>query len=193
MKQHLQHTQGDSTLLQRDHKNSENDCYDKKKISYLGKSIGNRTKPGLSPPLCPPSFGKSAAQRLPRLQGSERGQKAAGRMKCQPRKRHKRLGPATPEQFTALQLLFGFLSSASAVQNIVDRGLQHSPCTEEPQKYGWWGWQGPVASRSPACFLTWLCTVFVRTKGFLRATMGVSYIIPCRASKTYPKLKPSKC
>lgn len=98
MKQCLQHTQGDSASLRRDHKNSENDYYDKK-ISYLGKSIGNRTKPGMSSPLCPPSFGKSAVQRLPQLQGSERGQKAAGRMQCQPRKRHKRLGTATPEHF----------------------------------------------------------------------------------------------
>lgn len=101
MKQHLQHAQGDSTSLQRDHKNSENDCYDKK-FSYLGKSTGNRTKPGMSPPLCPPSFGKSAVERLPQLQGSERGQKAAGRMQCQPRKRHKRLGTATPEHFHSL-------------------------------------------------------------------------------------------
>lgn len=98
MKRHWQHTQGDSTSLQRDHKNSENDCYDKK-IIYLGKSIGNRTKAGMSPPLCPPSFGKSAVQRFPQLQGSERGQKAAGRMQCQPRKRHKRWGTATPEHF----------------------------------------------------------------------------------------------
>lgn len=98
MKQQLQQTQDDSTLLQRDHKTSENYCYDKK-ISYLGKSTGNSTKPGMSPPLCPPSFGKSAVQRFPQLQGSERGQKAAGRMQCQPRKRHKRLGTATPEHF----------------------------------------------------------------------------------------------
>lgn len=53
----------------------------------------------MSPPLCPLSFGKSAVQRLPQLQGSERGQKAAIRMQCQPRKRHKGLGTATPEHF----------------------------------------------------------------------------------------------
>lgn len=87
--------------------------------------------------------------------------------------------------FTALQLLFGFLSPISAVQNIIDQGLQCSPCTKEPQKYWWWGWQGPVASQSPACFPTWHRTAFVHTKGFLGATMGVS--------KTYRKLKPSKC
>lgn len=53
----------------------------------------------MTPPLCPLSFGKSVVQRLPQLQGSERGQKAAIRMQCQPRKRHKGLGTATPEHF----------------------------------------------------------------------------------------------
>lgn len=38
---------------------------------------------------------------------------------------------------TALQLLFGFLSSISVVQNIIDQRLQCLPCTKEPQKH-WW-------------------------------------------------------
>lgn len=53
----------------------------------------------MSPPLCPLSFGKSAVQGLPQLQGSERGQKAAIRIQCQPRKRHRALGTSAPEHF----------------------------------------------------------------------------------------------
>lgn len=33
-----------------------------KKFRYFGKSLGNRTKPGMSPPLSPLSLGKSAVQ-----------------------------------------------------------------------------------------------------------------------------------
>lgn len=75
-----------------------------KKQSYLGKSIGNRTKPGTSPSLYRPSFGNSAVQKLHQLQVTERVQKAASRMQCQPRKGDKKVESATPEHFLQLQV-----------------------------------------------------------------------------------------
>lgn len=137
---------------------SDNDCYEKiYKYSYLGKNIGQSQ--GWTLPRVIPALGNQLFRDFLSCRGLREGKKQPSGCTVS-RGRDTEGWELQPQStFTALQLLFGFLGSISAVQNSTDQGLQSLPRSKEPQKYWWWGWWGPTASSLlPNLALHCLCT-----------------------------------